>query len=354
MSSIDSSLKAVLSRYLNNKSDISNEAQTKQYIVLPILSSLGFDVNNPIDLLAEFTADVAGKKGEKIDYAIKIDNQITLLLECKHHTSKLDENDRSQLERYFRCGESTEFARIAILSNGITWKFFTDSKRERVLDKDPFFVFDLRDSGDYEGMLYFTKDNFRIDNVLEKAKEREDVLQIRSFIDDLFSLKRDNEISEIKNIMIALSKYGCSFGKLTESKINNLVAPLMIAREEFLKDFISKKFFTESSEEKEEKNEFTQLETDSYNVILAIASEVCSISDLELRNLKGLGRSYILFRHSQRMPVVTMNFIKKPYSVLIGKSNDSYKIEHFSDIYQYKQEIIDALNSYIGANQQAA
>ncbi len=40
-------------------------------LISPFIRSMGYDTEDPREVLAEFTANVVGKKGEKIDYALK-------------------------------------------------------------------------------------------------------------------------------------------------------------------------------------------------------------------------------------------------------------------------------------------
>lgn len=49
------------------------EEATKNALVLPFISILGYDIFDPTEVIPEFTADVGIKKGEKVDYAIQKD-----------------------------------------------------------------------------------------------------------------------------------------------------------------------------------------------------------------------------------------------------------------------------------------
>jgi len=64
------------SRIARQKDAVSTEEAAKTAFVLPFLQALGYDVFNPGEVIPEFTADHGVKKGEKVDYAIKIDGQI--------------------------------------------------------------------------------------------------------------------------------------------------------------------------------------------------------------------------------------------------------------------------------------
>ncbi|MCI5139368.1 MAG: hypothetical protein D3922_13380 [Candidatus Electrothrix sp. AR1] len=62
---------------------IQTEEATKNAFIMPFISALGYDIFNPMEVIPEFTADIGTKKGEKVDYAIKKDDDIIILIECK-------------------------------------------------------------------------------------------------------------------------------------------------------------------------------------------------------------------------------------------------------------------------------
>ncbi len=101
---------------------IQTEEATKNAFVLPFIGALGYDVFDPTEVVPEFTADVGIKKGEKVDYAILQEGKPILLFECKQCGVDLDASHASQLYRYFSVTE----ARIAVLTNGLMYRFYTD------------------------------------------------------------------------------------------------------------------------------------------------------------------------------------------------------------------------------------
>ena len=50
--------------------NVHTEEATKNAMVMPFISMLGYDVFNPEEVTPELHADVGVKKGEKVDYAI--------------------------------------------------------------------------------------------------------------------------------------------------------------------------------------------------------------------------------------------------------------------------------------------
>src|SRR5690606_18974105 len=117
------------------------EESVKTAIVLPFLAALGYDVFNPAEVIPEFTADAVGKKGEKVDYAIRVDGEVRILVECKPITATLEKVHLAQLYRYF----SVTNAKFAVLTNGRTFQFYSDLVATNKLDDRPFLVFDLSD-----------------------------------------------------------------------------------------------------------------------------------------------------------------------------------------------------------------
>ena len=55
---------------LDLKDQLATEEATKNALIMPFISILGYDVFNPREVVPEFTADVGTKKGERVDYAI--------------------------------------------------------------------------------------------------------------------------------------------------------------------------------------------------------------------------------------------------------------------------------------------
>lgn len=172
-------LSSLADRLDNVRNQSLAEEATKTALVLPFIRELGYDIFNPTEVIPEFTADVGIKKGEKVDYAICSDGMPIILFECKPIGAKLDSYS-SQLYRYF----STTKARIAILTDGIVYRFYSDLVNTNVLDSKPFFVLNLDrlSSVQSDRVQAFTKDNFDISSVIADAE----TLYMKSLIREHF------------------------------------------------------------------------------------------------------------------------------------------------------------------------
>jgi hypothetical protein len=115
-------IKALAVRVEKQKDNIITEEACKNAFVMPFLNALGYDVFNPEIVVPEFTADIGVKKGKKVDYAIKLNGKIAILVECKTCGSDLSQQHMLQLYRYF----SVTDARFAILTNGQQYWFYSD------------------------------------------------------------------------------------------------------------------------------------------------------------------------------------------------------------------------------------
>jgi len=181
---------------------ITSEEGSKTSLVLPLLSLLGYDVFNPKQITAELTADVGVKKGEKVDYAIMGSGKPKLIIECKKVGSPLDATSISQLFRYFTALR----VRLGVLTDGITYKFFSDIDAPNRMDGAPFFEFNLvsHTQADIDFLLKFRRGclNGQMKMLLKECKKRRLVSIIRGSI--RYSLKvSPNFVEDVKQTLAA-------------------------------------------------------------------------------------------------------------------------------------------------------
>jgi len=154
-------------RTIEHREVLLTEEAAKTALVMPFLQSLGYDVFNPAEVVPEFTADVGTKKGEKVDYAICAGGKVSILIECKPSSVQLNVNHAGQLFRYF----SVTDARLAVLTNGVVYQFYSDIERPNKMDEKPFFVFsmDAIKPADIRTLEKFTKGAFDIGKIVQEA-----------------------------------------------------------------------------------------------------------------------------------------------------------------------------------------
>jgi len=103
-----------------------NEAQTRQAIILRILSRLGYDIFNPLQVFAEENSG-GGLGGYIPDFTIIFNDNPCFIIEVKPLGKKFNNNNRTQAVNYV----NSMGLRWAVLTNGIDWLFF-DNKQEGV------------------------------------------------------------------------------------------------------------------------------------------------------------------------------------------------------------------------------
>ena len=137
---------------------------------------LGFNVFDPDEVVLEFTADVGTKKSERVDYAIMANGSPIMLFECKHYGVELSKEPASQLYRY----SSVTAARLGVLTDGVTYRFFSDIDEPNKMDQRPFLELNMleAESIDADELKRFTKPAFDLDRILDTSKDLKYTRQI--------------------------------------------------------------------------------------------------------------------------------------------------------------------------------
>lgn len=113
----------------------SNEEQTKQALIMPMFYCLGYSIFDPDEFRPETQSGFATKYIGRVDYQIYLDNKPVMLVECKKFGESI-QNHIDQLRSYFN---SDLGMKIALLTNGDDYWFFTDSENINIMDREPFF-----------------------------------------------------------------------------------------------------------------------------------------------------------------------------------------------------------------------
>lgn len=177
-------IRQIAERIENLKDSLKTEEATKTALIMPFINALGYDVFNPLEVLPEMCCDIGTKKGEKIDYAIMKDGEPVILIECKHWAQDLNLHD-NQLLRYFNVSQ----AKFGVLTNGITYRFYTDLAEPNKMDEKPFLEVNLLDLKDaqIEELKKFHKSYFDVNEILSSASELKYMGELKTAIGKEFS-----------------------------------------------------------------------------------------------------------------------------------------------------------------------
>ncbi|HEX8548859.1 MAG TPA: type I restriction endonuclease, partial [Cytophagaceae bacterium] len=244
---------------------IQTEEATKNALVMPFITILGYDVFNPFEVNPEFIADLGIKKGEKVDYAIMRDGQPIMLVECKHYKEKLDPHN-SQLFRYFH----TTKAKFGLLTNGISYRFYTDLVEANKMDERPFLEINITDIKDnlVEELKKFHKSYFDIDQIVNTASELKYTGEIKSIL-----------VSELKSPTPTFVKFFVSQvydGKATEKVMIQFTEIVKKSVNGFISDMISERL--KSALDKE--SELEKVETQSVSELVEADKVVTTEEEL--------------------------------------------------------------------------
>ncbi|SHJ96233.1 type I restriction endonuclease [Epilithonimonas mollis] len=177
------------------KDQIQTEEATKTAFVMPFIQILGYDIFNPTEVVPEFIADIGTKKGEKVDFVIKKDDEHILIIECKNWKENADAHN-SQLHRYYHVSK----ARFGILTNGIIYNFYTDLEKPNIMDEKPFFTINLDDLKDssIKVLENFTKSGYNLESILDSAEALKYIKAIRKE----FEKEIENPSDEIVKLLV--------------------------------------------------------------------------------------------------------------------------------------------------------
>jgi hypothetical protein len=330
-------------RTVEHREILLTEEAAKTALVMPFLQALGYDVFNPSEVVPEFTADVGTKKGEKVDYAICADGKVSILIECKPSSSILDINHAGQLFRYF----SVTDARLAVLTNGVVYQFYSDIERPNKMDDKPFFIFSMESikPGDAKTLEKFARSTFDIEKIVQEASNLKLQSQLRVELEKEFA-----EPSEEFVRMMATRVYG---GRLTPAIKDSFGKLLTAAISAFVRDLVTERLSLalnasaprpiDSREDvivEEEAVVTTQEEISGFHIVQAIASRLVEPKRIVMRDAK----SYcaILLDDNNRKTVARLHFnglTTKYLGLFADKDETRHNLSELTQIYQFASEI---------------
>ncbi|PDT50693.1 restriction endonuclease [Sinorhizobium sp. NG07B] len=329
---------------------MATEEAVKTAVVLPFLRSLGYEVFDPTEVIPEFTADAVGKKGEKVDYAIKIDGEIRILIECKPISVTLEKKHLDQLYRYF----SVTNAKFAILTNGRTFNFYTDLEAPNKLDTRPFFVFDVTDfnSGIVTELRKFEKASFDVSAILATAERLKYTSGVKQVISKLIE-----EPSEDFVRLVAGTVYE---GRITAQVKEMLTGVVRTAFRDVIMDSVKNRLSsaladTEEVIEKidepvEEEPEVvtTEEEREGYMIVKAIVRDTIAPNRVVIRDQK----SYcgILIDNNNRKPLARLHFNRsvKYIGLFDGEAEERLIVDSLDQIYDHSDRLRATAKKYAG------
>lgn len=340
------------------RSSLATEEATKNALIMPFIQVLGYDVFNPLEVVPEFIADIAGKKGEKVDYAIMQDGKPIMIIECKACGTALDDNKRDQLHRYFLTLESS----IGILTDGIRYLFYSCDEGKNQMNPIPFMELNLEniDKTLLPELRKLCKGKFDLKTTLDTVSELRYNRQIKTLLEQNIAQPDEDFVGYfVKKADL----------KATQKRLEVFAGYVKRAFEEFLSEQINARLKTALSasqkkeepvqvpqqpeETKEEEDDpITDAELQAFYIVKATIGGLIDLNRVFLRNTAGVGRSVVILDDSIRKPLVRLVLdIDRPdrWSVEIVKANKEAKrveIKTVDDIFPQAEAIREALKTY--------
>lgn len=348
------SIMQIAARIERLKENLPTEEATKNALVLPFLSALGYDVFNPMEVLPEMVCDIGKKKGEKIDYAILFDNKPVILIECKHWAQNLNLHD-TQLMRYFGVSK----AKFGILTNGIVYRFYTDLVEANIMDKKPFLELNMLELKDaqVEELKKFHKSYFDVDNILSTASELKYMGELKGIIAGEFD-------SPSADLVKLLGKKVYD-GTFTAGVVEQFTALLKRALTSYVNDTISNRLKAaigneaaddtpstsaagnDAPQEEENRIVTTELELNAFYIIKSILRTTIDVNRILFKDTIGY---FAVNIDNTRKPVCRLYFNKEDNLRVAfvddDRKEDRVSIAKLDDLYKLAERIIASASRY--------
>lgn len=350
-------IKQLGDRVTKLKEQIQTEEATKNAFIMPFLQTLGYDVFNPLEVVPEYITDIGTKKGEKIDYAIFKDGTPTILVECKHWGQNLNLHD-GQLLRYFHVSK----AKFGLLTNGISYRFYSDLVESNKMDEKPFLEFNINEIKDnqIEELRKFHKSVFNAESIANTASELKYTNELKS----LLQSELTNPSSEFVKLFakqvypsVITAKVLEQFTNLTKKSIQQHISDLITER---LKTALSKEDEKAKEDEikqnellKKEENKVvtTEIEMEGFMVVKSILRQRLNVSRISYRDAQSYFAILLDDNNRKTLCRLYLNGLKK-YLAIIDEQKKEVKIEISSidDIFTHSELLFKVLDGYENPN----
>lgn len=349
-------LEQLHNRVADLKDQISTEEATKNAFVMPFIQILGYDIFNPTEVVPEHICDIGTKKGEKVDYVIRNNDEPIFIIECKHWKESADAHN-SQLHRYYHVSKT----RFGVLTNGIVYNFYTDLEKPNIMDEKPFFTINIDDLKDSSIKILenFTKKGYNLESILDsaealkyiKAIRKEFEKEIENPSDELVRLlvNRFFEKTLTANRMISFKEYAkkALTTSINESISFRLKSALSI-NEQIEKGGDEVKTSQPIDENNDSKIVTTEEELEGFQIVKAILREKIPSSRIAHRDT--LSYFGILLDDNNRKPICRLHFnTNNKYLEIFHNGKDAGEkilLNSLDEIYNFRDELHKTLENY--------
>ncbi|WBV59208.1 type I restriction endonuclease [Chryseobacterium camelliae] len=337
------------------KEQIGTEEATKNAFVMPFIQILGYDIFNPTEVVPEHICDIGTKKGEKVDYVIKNNDEPIFIIECKHWKENADAHN-SQLHRYYHVSKT----RFGVLTNGIVYNFYADLEKPNIMDEKPFLTINLEDLKDSAIKILesFTKTGYNLEDILGSAAALKYIKAIRKEFEKEIENPSDQLVKLLVNRFFDKpinANRLIAFKEYTKKALTTSINESISFR---LKSALSINEQIEKHDDKniqpvDENNEIpkfitTEEESEGFQIVKAILREKIPSERIAPRDTQ----SYfgVLLDDNNRKPICRLHFnTTNKYLELFHNGKDAGEkmpLNDLDEIYNYRNELHQTLEIY--------
>jgi len=189
------SVRAHAKKVAEIRNSVKTEEATKTALIMPFFQNvLGYDIFNPAEFVPEDSAVMDKTKWGQIDYCIHLGGLPVTIIEAKHAGASL-EGSVHQLCKYFASSD----AAFAILTNGVEYRFYTDTEKENLMDITPFLAVNLLAVSDEQMKLLelFRREDFDGAEVYDAAEEARHMMSVKASLEAELSEPSDDFVRVI-------------------------------------------------------------------------------------------------------------------------------------------------------------
>jgi predicted type IV restriction endonuclease len=194
-------LKKTCTSLVSRAGQCTNEEATKQFLIMPFIAALGYNVFDPDEVHPEHHADFSERNKNRVDYAIMREGNPVIAIEAKTVGTEISK-ERGQLRGYFNACPTIK---LGILTDGIIFECFADTDEPNMMDPTPFLTFCVEDVANgtadervLQGIQGLTKAHFDPANMGAEARRK---LIQGKFIDLLGKWHKEPSESLVKTML---------------------------------------------------------------------------------------------------------------------------------------------------------
>ena len=291
-----------------------------------------------------------------------MDGKPMMLVEAKFSGVELDDSHMSQLLRYFSVTE----ARIGILTNGLTYRFYSDLEEPNKMDKKPFLVFNMLDVQEslVRELKKLAKDSFDLEDVISRASDLKYTREIKRIL--------TNELSSPSEEFVKFLAGQVYSKRLTQNAREMFIEIVKRAYNQFLNERINERLQSalqestptpapEPAEEqpeavepepqelsREDRIQTTEAEKEAYYIVKSILRDIVPPDRVAMRD--AISYCSVLLDDNNRKPICRFHFnnqANRQMSLFDENKNDrKVPINTLNEIYQYADDLKKTVGYY--------